>query len=297
MSFQRPLILTLIALAGLVGCAGVPPPKELVDARQAYARASDGPGHDLVPAELLTAQQALTRAEQAYLDAPDAARTRDLAYIAERRAQLADAQGLLASDARDKVRAQKELSEVQAANQSRMRSALSETRAELESQKQLLTAEQRARRHAERGERAALESLEKIAAVKEDARGVVITLNGSVLFATGQSVLLPIARERLAEVARALKDDPKGNIVVEGHTDSTGPTSMNEELSRRRAESVREFLIEQGIAADRLRAIGYGPHRPVADNKTPEGRANNRRVEIVIQPENAPPVCASPGDC
>ncbi len=289
--------LTMFALpSGVLGslllaaCATTLPPPELVDARRAYAHAAQGPAHDLVPAQLLAAQNALGAAEQAFNDAPDATRTRDLAYIAERRAEIAEAQAATAADRRDQAQAQADLARAQAEKQARTTAELSETRQELAGQREViaateqqLTAEQRARKHAEQTARAALDSLAKIAAVKEEARGMVITLNGSVLFVTGQSVLLPIAQERLNQVAQALKDQPNGNIVVEGYTDSVGSQASNEELSRRRAESVREYLVSQGVDKDRIRAQGMGPSRPIADNKTPEGRANNRRVEIVIQ--------------
>jgi outer membrane protein OmpA-like peptidoglycan-associated protein len=125
--------------------------------------------------------------------------------------------------------------------------------------------------------------------VKEEARGLVITLNGSVLFATGESTLLPIAKDRLHEVALALIDNSGSKIVVEGHTDAIGSQSRNEELSRRRAEAVRDYLVAEGIEVHRITAIGVGPNRPIADNKTPEGRANNRRVEIVVQRDSSAP--------
>ena len=73
-------------------------------------------------------------------------------------------------------------------------------------------------------------------------------------------------------------------MVVEGHTDSQGSASSNQDLSQRRAEAVRDYLVSRGIAGDRLTAQGFGPSRPIADNGTAEGRANNRRVEIVIPP-------------
>ena len=74
-------------------------------------------------------------------------------------------------------------------------------------------------------------------------------------------------------------------MVVEGHTDSQGADAMNQELSQKRAESVRTYLVSRGIAADRITAQGFGPSRPIADNTSPEGRANNRRVEIVVKPK------------
>jgi outer membrane protein OmpA-like peptidoglycan-associated protein len=281
----------LVAGALALGaCAATQAPKELVDARRAFVHAHDGPAREVVPAQVLAAQQALARAEQAFVDSPDSPRTRDLAYIAQRRAELAEAEAALVIDRKDKAQAQVDLTQLQAAKQARTQADLFEARQELASERQALTvqgekltAEQRARRAAEHTAIAALASLEKIARVKEEARGVVITLNGAVLFATGQSTLLPIAQDRLQQVARALNDDPSGTILVEGHTDATGSATANEELSRRRAEAVREFLVAHGVDAARIRAAGLGPSRPVADNKTPEGRANNRRVEIVIE--------------
>jgi outer membrane protein OmpA-like peptidoglycan-associated protein len=73
-------------------------------------------------------------------------------------------------------------------------------------------------------------------------------------------------------------------MVVEGHTDSQGGSAFNQDLSQHRAEAVRDYLVSRGIAADRITAQGFGPTRAVADNGSSEGRANNRRVEIVVQP-------------
>jgi len=287
---KRTMLVLGIGAAMLYGCASTPAPVELVEARRAYNRVHDGPAQALVPAQVLAAQQALNRAEQAYMDAPDAQRTKDLAYIAHRRAQLAEAQAAIVVDHRDGQQAAADVDQMRKYTQERTTAELSQARAEVASAREVLsakddqlTAEQRARRAAEKRASDAIASLEKIAMVKEEERGLVITLNGAVLFATGQSTLLPIAADRLQQVAEALNDNPQGKIVVEGHTDSTGPLSLNEELSRRRAEAVREFLVHHGVTADRIRSVGLGPSRPVADNKSPEGRANNRRVEIVIE--------------
>jgi outer membrane protein OmpA-like peptidoglycan-associated protein len=114
---------------------------------------------------------------------------------------------------------------------------------------------------------------------------VVITLSGAVIFASGKSELLPSAQNKLSEVAAALSsDESKAKIVVEGHTDSTGAADMNQELSIKRASAVRDALVSRGVKADRVSVEGFGASRPVADNSSQAGRANNRRVEIVIQP-------------
>src|SRR5690606_20166035 len=131
----------------------------------------------------------------------------------------------------------------------------------------------------------ALSSLKEIGDIKEEKRGVVITLSGSVLFASGKHELLPIAKDRLDEVAKALADQGYKKIVVEGHTDSVGAESVNEALSLKRANSVREHLVSKGIEGAKITAVGLGESRPVAPNDTPEGRANNRRVELVVTPE------------
>lgn len=115
---------------------------------------------------------------------------------------------------------------------------------------------------------------------------MVITLSGSVLFTSGKSELLPAAQVKLNDVAKALTEqDPDSTMVVEGHTDSQGALDFNQKLSTARAQAVRDYLVSRGIASDRISAEGFGPTRTVGDNATAEGRANNRRVEIVVKPK------------
>ena len=109
----------------------------------------------------------------------------------------------------------------------------------------------------------------------------MITLPGSVLFRSNGAHLRPAALRRLDEVASVLVAQGQ-SVVVEGHTDATGSPWSNVDLSRRRAESVRRYLVSRGCPTDRIVARGMGPDRPVADNASGEGRASNRRVEIVI---------------
>ena len=146
--------------------------------------------------------------------------------------------------------------------------------------------DEKARREdAEKRAAQAAADLAKFATVKQEPRGMVITLSGSVLFASAKSELLPAAQVKLNDVANALiKEDPLSKIVVEGHTDSQGAAAYNQDLSQRRAQSVRDYLVSRGIAADRVTSQGFGPSRSIAENNSAEGRANNRRVEIVVQP-------------
>ncbi len=160
-------------------------------------------------------------------------------------------------------------------------SQLAQSREDLNKTKKQLAAEQRAREDA-------LNSLSKIAKVRQESRGTVITLSGSILFASGKSTLLPDARSKLDQVADALKSAQEQSYIVEGHADSRGSTPLNQRLSEQRAETVRNYLVERGISPDRVKSTGYGKSRPIANNKTAEGRANNRRVEIVVQREHSP---------
>lgn len=116
---------------------------------------------------------------------------------------------------------------------------------------------------------------------RETARGLVVTL-GDVLFESGKATLKPTASNTLLELVSMLRDQPDRQVLIEGHTDSQGGHSYNVELSDRRADAVRAFMIAHGVAPERIVATGYGEAYPVASNATREGRAMNRRVEVVL---------------
>jgi outer membrane protein OmpA-like peptidoglycan-associated protein len=104
-----------------------------------------------------------------------------------------------------------------------------------------------------------------------------------VYFDTSKTTIKPASLPLLDEVAQVLNGNPQvKKVVVEGHTDNTGAADFNTKLSQGRAESVRDYLVKKGVAADRIEAKGFGPTRPIADNKTAKGREANRRVEFVI---------------
>ena len=123
------------------------------------------------------------------------------------------------------------------------------------------------------------------------ARGTVITLSGGVLFESGKAEILPGAQDQLSRVAAYLKNSPRP-VVIEGYTDSRGSSSANQSLSERRAQAVSAFLTSQGVPADRVRAVGKGESSPIASNASASGRAQNRRVQIVL--EGAPATAGSP---
>jgi OOP family OmpA-OmpF porin len=116
---------------------------------------------------------------------------------------------------------------------------------------------------------------------RETTHGLVLTL-GDVLFAPNQSEPTPAATRKLSPLVILLKDQPQRSIRIEGYTDSRGPESYNLDLSQRRADAVRDFLIDNGIAPQRITARGYGEAVSVASNTTIAGRRENRRVEVIV---------------
>jgi outer membrane protein OmpA-like peptidoglycan-associated protein len=284
---------SLLAFTTATACGSAVRPPELVSAHTAYERASRGPAAALNPADLHVAKESLDEAAQSFEESGDTQVTRDLGYAETRRTETAEsrARTLQVAAAEQQVEAN---TTAGLASQAKMTSAeLAGANQALASRDQALLA-QGAVLQTERERRVAAEKnlaqaaldLAKFATVKQETRGMVITLSGAVLFTSGKYELLPAAQLKLNEVAKALTEqDPESLMVVEGHTDSQGSEASNQELSNRRSESVRAYLVSRGVAADRITAQGFGQSRAIADNKTPDGRANNRRVEIVVKPK------------
>jgi outer membrane protein OmpA-like peptidoglycan-associated protein len=266
-------ITTLTALL-MIGCGSTKAatPKELVDARAAYNRAASGPAAQFDPSDLHVAKTSLDRAEQWYAQDATAPETRTQSYLALRRAQIASAHGETGLAIAQRDQAQRALVQAQAQALAQTRSDLDQARAQLaESQRNGSAADERA-----------MAALERQGGAHREARGEVITLPGTLLFQTGKSQLSQSARARLDTVAAALKNAPDKQIVVEGYTDDVGTDAVNLPLSEARASEVRAYLISRGVPEANIAAKGFGPERPIANNKTVEGRATNRRVEIVV---------------
>jgi len=246
--------IALLTLVGLAACGPKEPPPELIGARNAYANAEQMPvTQQYDPAALHEAKVALDAAEQAYADeGPKDYTTLDLSYVAQRKAQIAVAKANIAAE------------EAKAAA----------------AQKQALDAALAARAEADRK---AEDALKELAAVKRDQRGLVLTLSGSVLFKSNSATLLPEAQNRLAQVAQALNQSKGAPLVIEGHTDNQGSDTFNKSLSEKRAQAVKDFLVKSGYDSSLIQVSGMGEADPVADNTSPEGRANNRRVEIIVK--------------
>jgi outer membrane protein OmpA-like peptidoglycan-associated protein len=126
-----------------------------------------------------------------------------------------------------------------------------------------------------------LQQLNLILQTRDSARGLIMNMS-DVLFDTGKYTLRPYARERLAKVAGVLLAYPGLSIEVDGHTDNVGGDEFNQTLSEERANSVRDYLVQQGVPANAVTARGLGKTQPVASNSTPTGRRLNRRVELVV---------------
>jgi outer membrane protein OmpA-like peptidoglycan-associated protein len=308
---NQSLIVTVVlagAFAGSVGACASTAPEQLVEARNAYAVSSGGLAAKMTPTELYDAKNALDRADKEFNDHGDTYACRDYAYIAERKVELADAKartevdrlkiaeavkaGVVVRDAQVKngqialaaSREQlKDERQENATTTNALRATNTEQGKELDKSAAQLESEKQARLAAEASLAGAMRDLAAVAAVKEDTRGMIITLSGSVLFVSNKYALLNTAMTKLDQVAEALKaQGADKRMVVEGHTDSQGSDKINQPLSLNRATAVRDYLVSRGVASDRISAIGMGSSKPVADNLTPENRANNRRVEIII---------------
>jgi outer membrane protein OmpA-like peptidoglycan-associated protein len=308
---DKSLIVTITlagAFAGSMGACATTAPEQLVQARNAYAVSSGGLAAKLTPTELYDAKNALDRADKEFADHGDTYECRDYAYIAERKVELADARARTEADRTVIAEAVKAGVVVRDAQVKSGQIALASTRAELKEERQdnttttnalratnnaqgqeldktaaQLEAEKQARVTAEASLAGAMKDLAAVAAVKEDARGMIITLSGSVLFVSNKYALLNTAMIKLDQVAEALKAQGSDKrMVVEGHTDSQGSDKINQPLSLNRATAVRDYLVSRGVPSERISAVGMGSSKPIADNLSPENRANNRRVEIII---------------
>lgn len=176
------------------------------------------------------------------------------------------------------------------ATRSRAAAELAAAKAKAE-QDALLAREEAAKAETERVRAAALqlramllEQFNRILETRDTARGLVVNM-ADVLFDTGKYNVRPEAREKLARLSGIVLAHPGLFLEVEGHTDSTGSDELNQRLSEQRAETVRSYLISQGLADGHVTAKGFGKTMPVTDNNTAAGRQQNRRVEIIVSGE------------
>ena len=274
----------LAAVAGLTACETAPKDTPLLaQARQAVNEAQANPNvAKYAPTELDRARKLLINAEGSASEkganhkvaAHYAYLATQVARIAEQRAheQLAIARVKAGETERQQILlAARESEANQALSQARTAQAAAEqARAEAQSaQSQVAQAQEESRRLA--GELQAAQT----------SRGIVLTL-GDVLFDTGQAQLKPGAQRPIEQIAEFLSENPERRVQVEGFTDSQGGDDFNQQLSQRRADAVARAIIERGIDAQRVRALGYGEDFPKASNDSAGSRQLNRRVEIVV---------------
>jgi outer membrane protein OmpA-like peptidoglycan-associated protein len=205
---------------------------------------------------------------------------------AESSLQAAEAARIAAERAKTELEREAErlAQERKASEAARLAAEAARTAAENQAQQAQATAEQGEREKAELRERLR-EQLNVILETRETARGLIVNLS-DVLFDTGSANLKPGAREKLARIAGILLAQPGLQVDVEGHTDSVGGETYNQRLSEGRADSVRTYLLRQGIAPTAVATAGFGEAQPVASNATAAGRQQNRRVELVITGES-----------
>ncbi|HEY7405471.1 MAG TPA: OmpA family protein [Candidatus Angelobacter sp.] len=226
------------------------------------------------------------REAKARQDALDEAKRRQEAEQARVQAEQARQQALAAQAEAERMKAEAE----------KARKEADAARAAAEQQQQALAVEaEKARKAAEESDRLRqqaekekadlraqlLQQLNQVLATRDTARGLIANMS-DVLFKTGSFELLPGARERLAKVSGIVIAHPGLRLEVEGHTDSVGGDDYNQQLSEKRAGAVRDYLVQQGISGGGIVARGLGKTQPVATNDTPEGRQQNRRVELVL---------------
>ena len=246
-------------------------PSDLVQARYALDIAEAAEADRLAPREYTEAEQLLARAEVAQKDKKSSVRNTapQIAREAVQKAEDARFRAVLAAITERREAAARASREeaVIAAEDAKRREGLAVDAAALEAEKRA-RADLTAR-------------LNRALPTRQTDRGIVAEIAG-VQFATGAVTLNPGAREALARFAGIVGVYPSLSFKVEGHTDTTGSDETNRKLSLQRAMTVRDYLIGQGVDAASIKVEGLGPLRPVADNATSEGRARNRRVEIIL---------------
>ncbi len=279
----RPLALSLVTTAALLtGCAHETS-SDLRAARTLYGQAEQSSAATLAQSELYEAKKALDEAESVDKRKRGSQLEQDLAYVAARKSQYAMAVAKQKSAVDDEKQAAVERTNLLEEQRDDTATKLSEREEALEVKERELAAAEAEQAELRGRLDTAMASLSEMAKLEDKEGKMVITLSGSVLFKSASTTLLPTAQQRLAEVAAVLKEYDKNNsIIVEGHTDSRGGTDYNATLSLQRAQAVERFLEGQGVDDDALQAVGRGESEPIAENNTAEGRANNRRVEIVI---------------
>jgi outer membrane protein OmpA-like peptidoglycan-associated protein len=280
------LILCAGGLAAFAACSHLPDRVDTLEQARTSVRTveQDPLAAETASSEIQSAHAALDDADRAYRDHESLEVITHKAYMAQRYADIAKeriAEG----------RAKKEIADAEGVRnkvllEARTREAQKATQDAQTAQRQAEQASQQAEQATQQAQEAheRNQDLEQELArlePKETERGLVLTL-GDVLFDTGQNSLKPGAGRTIDQLATFMSDHMDRKVLIEGHTDARGADDYNVQLSERRADAVRDALVQRGISADRIRTVGLGESYPIASNDTTAGMQANRRVEIVI---------------
>lgn len=293
---KKILFVPLVGVAFLAACATTPKTNARLDQARAQVQtlSQDPLASQAASRELETARVELQQAEAALEKRQPVGQVDHFAYLASRHAEIGQAR-IAEARAREQI-AQGEAERNRVLLQARTRQAEHATQQayaaqsaaeartqEAEAAKQDALA---ARAEAETANANAESMAQQLAALQAEQtkRGMVVTLS-DVLFDTGASTLKPGADLALNRLADFLQQNAETRIIIEGHTDSRGSDSYNEDLSRRRGQAVSEALASRGVTGDRVQVVGRGEAYPVASNDSAEGRQQNRRVEIIFSDE------------
>lgn len=297
----KALTIAVAASVALAGCATAPlSPDGAAAVRSKLTRLQSDPRlADRAPVALREAEAAVILAEAPLAhDAPLGAHR---VYMADRKVEIAIAQASTRyyEDQRTKISEERERARLAARTREADRARADADAARAAAANAAMTARVDAAAAqtsaADAARAAALQADElqrQIDALQAKAtdRGLVLTL-GDVLFASGRAELKVGALSNLTRLVVFLNQNPGRNVEIEGHTDNVGSNDYNQVLSQRRADSVKSYLVQQGIGGQRITVAGKGESQPVADNETASGRQQNRRVEVIIQ--NPPAAVAS----
>lgn len=269
LNLRAPILIAVASLLIISGCASTPqPPEGAVLAREKLTQLQNNPV--LASKVSVAIRTADTAVKQAEIPRKDKALSDHLVFIAGREVDVAWAQA--------KTR---QLEDQRAGLTEERNSARLDSRTREADRAQNAAEQARLDADMAREDSDALRRQIAELNAKETERGLVVTL-GDMLFETGNSQLKGNAAENLVKLSSFLKSYPDRTLLIEGHTDNVGSDASNLSLSQRRAESVRTYLLEQGISNNRLSAYGKGESFPVASNDSISGRALNRRVEVII---------------
>ena len=281
------LISGILIASVITGCKQEPTPSLKEAQKVVEETKKDVKVKENAPIALYEAEKTL----KAALNAEDAKEMDHLAYLAKKKAEIAKE----VAERKEALKKIEELKQIknkvilearEAEIQRAKREIQEKTKLLSETEQKIKEEQERIRLEQEKAKKLQ-EQLAELHA-KKTKRGLVLTL-GDVLFETGKADLLPGAMRTIDKLAMFLRENPNRKVLIEGHTDSRGSERYNLKLSQRRANAVKQALVERGIEPERIIAKGYGEAYPVASNSTAAGRQQNRRVEIVILEEGVDP--------